>query len=92
MPLEAAGLSPDAPVVVELGPVKITNSMVVTIIVALGIILVAQLATRNVQLIPSGLQNFVEWLVESLYGFFESILGADMVKRTFWFFGTIFIF
>lgn len=92
MPLEAAGLSPDAPVVVELGPIKITNSMVVTIIVALGIILVAQLATRNVQLIPSGLQNFVEWLVESLYGFFESILGADMVKRTFWFFGTIFIF
>ena len=92
MPLEAAGLSPDAPVVVDLGPLKITNSMVVTIIVALGIILVAQLATRNVQLIPSGLQNFVEWLVESLYGFFESILGADMVKRTFWFFGTIFIF
>ena len=92
MPLEAAGLSPDAPVVVELGPIKITNSMVGTIIVALGIILVAQLATRNVQLIPSGLQNFVEWLVESLYGFFESILGADMVKRTFWFFGTIFIF
>lgn len=92
MPLEAAGLSPHAPVVVELGPIKITNSMVVTIIVALGIILVAQLATRNVQLIPSGLQNFVEWLVESLYGFFESILGADMVKRTFWFFGTIFIF
>ena len=66
--------------------------LVVSIIVALGIILVAQLATRNVQLIPSGLQNFVEWLVESLYGFFESILGADMVKRTFWFFGTIFIF
>jgi len=31
-------------------------------------------------------------LVESLYGFFESILGPDMVKQTFWFFGTIFIF
>ena len=93
MPLEAAeGLSPNAPVIYKIGPLQITNSMLVTAIVALGLIIVAQLATRNIQLIPSGLQNFVELLVESLYGFFESILGADMVKRTFWFFGTIFIF
>lgn len=86
------GLSPNAPVIHEIGPLQITNSMVVTIVVALLIILVAQAATSNVQLIPSGLQNFVELLVESLYGFFESILGPDMVKQTFWFFGTIFIF
>ena len=86
------GLSPNAPVIHEISPLQITNSMVVTIVVALLIILVAQAATSNVQLIPSGLQNFVELLVESLYGFFESILGPDMVKQTFWFFGTIFIF
>ena len=67
------GLSPNAPVIHEIGPLQITNSMVVTIVVALLIILVAQAATSNVQLIPSGLQNFVELLVESLYGFFESI-------------------
>ena len=89
---EHHGLSPHAPVIHEIGPLQITNSMVVTIVVALLIILVAQAATSNVQLIPSGLQNFVELLVESLYGFFESILGPDMVKQTFWFFGTIFIF
>jgi len=86
------GLSPNAPVIHEIGPLQITNSMVVTFIVALGIILVAQMATSEVKLIPSGLQNFVEWLVEGLYGFFESILGPDMVKQTFWFFATIFIF
>jgi F-type H+-transporting ATPase subunit a len=86
------GLSPDAPVLVELGPLKINNSMVVTFIVALGIIVVAQMATRNVKLIPAGLQNFVEYLVEGLYGFFESIVGPKMVKQTFWFFGTTFIF
>jgi F-type H+-transporting ATPase subunit a len=89
---EHHGLSPHAPVIHEIGPLQITNSMVVTIVVALLIILFAQVATSNVQLIPSGLQNFVELLVESLYGFFESILGPDMVKQTFWFFGTIFIF
>jgi F-type H+-transporting ATPase subunit a len=86
------GLSANAPVIFELGPLQITNSMFVTMIVALVIILVAQLATRNVQLIPSGLQNFVEYLVEELYGFFESIVGPQMVKQTFWFFATIFIF
>ena len=76
----------------KVGPLAVTNSMVVMLIVAAGIILVAQLATRKAKMIPSGLQNFVEWLVESLYDFFESVLGAHMVKKTFWFFATIFIF
>ncbi|MDC0218380.1 F0F1 ATP synthase subunit A [Verrucomicrobia bacterium] len=88
----AEGLSANAPVIFKLGPLQITNSMFVTMIVALGIIIIAQMATSNIQLIPSGLQNFVELLVESLYGFFESIVGTDMVKQTFWFFGTTFIF
>ena len=66
--------------------------MVVTWIVAIGLILVAQLATRKQQAVPSGLQNFVEWLVESLFGFFEGVLGKKMTKQTFWFFGTVFIF
>ncbi len=70
----------------------ITNSMVVTWIVALGLILVAQIATKKPKLVPSGLQNFVEWIVESLIGFFEGILGAKLARETFWFFGTIFIF
>lgn len=76
----------------KVGPLAITNSMVVMLIVAAGIILVVQLATRKAKMIPNGLQNFVEWLVESLYDFFESVLGEHMVKKTFWFFATIFIF
>lgn len=75
----------------RVGPFIISNSMLMIWIVAAVIILVAQLATRNIQMIPSGLQNFVEWLIESLYNFLEGILGAHLVKRTFWFFGTIFI-
>ena len=56
------------------------------------LILVAQIATKKPKLVPSGLQNFVEWIVESLIGFFEGILGAKLARETFWFFGTIFIF
>ncbi len=76
----------------QFGPVTVTNSMIVTILVALGIIVFAQLATRKMAAVPSGLQNFAEWLVESLYGFIESLLGKDLGKRAFWFFGTLFLF
>src|SRR6201984_2386988 len=77
---------------VEIGKFAITNSMLVTWIVALGIIAFAQIATRRIQPIPGGIQNFWEWLVESLYNFLESIIGRDLVRKTFWFFATIFIF
>ena len=70
----------------------ITNSMVVTWIVALGLILVAQIATKKAKLVPSGLQNLVEWIVESLVNFFGGILGDKLAQQTFWFFGTAFIF
>jgi len=75
----------------HIGPLPVTNSMVMLWIVAAVIIGIAQAATRKLTLIPSGLQNFVEWLVENLYDFLEGILGKHLVHRTFWFFGTIFI-
>jgi len=75
----------------DFGFFKITNSMVVTWIVALFLIIFAQFATRNIQRVPQGAQNFWEWLVEGLYSFLEGIIGHDLVKRTFWFFATIFI-
>ena len=76
----------------NVGPFIINSSMVVTWIVALFLILFAQIATRKVQLIPGGAQNFWEWLVESLYDFLEGIIGTELVKKTFWFFSTVFIF
>ena len=70
----------------------ITNSMVVTWIVAAGLIILAGTATREMKQVPDRLQNFLEWLVESLYGFLEGVIGPHLVKKTFWFFATIFIF
>jgi F-type H+-transporting ATPase subunit a len=74
------------------GGFPVTNSMVVTWIVALALIIFARVATRQLRDVPEGAQNFWEWLVESLYGFLEGIVGSDLVKKTFWFFATIFIF
>ena len=70
----------------------ITNSMVVTWIVTLGIVLFARRATRRMQQVPDGTQNFLEWLVEGLHGFLEGIMGRRLVERTFWFFASVFIF
>ena len=70
----------------------VTNSMLVTWLVTLGLILFARIATRRMQDVPTGAQNFWEWLVEGLYDFLEGIIGHDLVKKTFWFFATIFIF
>lgn len=70
----------------------ISNSMVVTWMVALGLIVFARRATRHMKEIPSGAQNFWEWLVEQLYTFVEGIVGAELAKKTFWFFATLFIF
>ena len=88
---EHHGLPPAAPIF-EVGPIQFTSSTVVTWIVALGLILFAQMATRNIQMVPSGLQNFAEWLVEGMYDFFGEILGGELVKKTFWFFCTLFLF
>jgi F-type H+-transporting ATPase subunit a len=86
----AIPLKPD--ILFHLGPLAVTNSMVVTWTVAAGILACAQLATRKIKPVPTGLQNFWEWLVESLYNFLENIIGGELVKKTFWFFATIFIF
>jgi F-type H+-transporting ATPase subunit a len=70
----------------------ITNSMVVSWIVAVGLIIFARIATRDMKHVPGGAQNLLEWLVGGLYDFLESIIGPHLVKRTFWFFATIFLF
>jgi F-type H+-transporting ATPase subunit a len=88
---ESEGLPQSAVKIDRLGSF-VTNSMIVSWIVAIGLIIFARAATRNMKGVPGSAQNLLEWLVESLYGFLESIIGPELVKRTFWFLATIFIF
>jgi F-type H+-transporting ATPase subunit a len=89
---EEPGLPQRAVEVARPSGFSVTNSMVVTWIVAVGLIVFAQSATRQMKERPEGLQNFWEWLVESLYSFLEGVIGPVLVKRTFWFFASVFIF
>jgi F-type H+-transporting ATPase subunit a len=89
---EGHGLSQHALEIARPFGFPITNSMIVMWIVAVGLILFARLATRDMQHVPSGAQNFAEWLVEGLYNFLAGIIGPHLVERTFWFFASVFLF
>lgn len=102
-PQREAGTKPEEPGLTQqavevariqtpLGPFPITNSMLVTWIVALGLIVFAQIATRDMKMVPEGAQNFWEWMVEGLHDFLSEIVGPDLIAKSFWFFATIFIF
>jgi F-type H+-transporting ATPase subunit a len=86
------GLPAAAPDLFKIGPLPVTNSMLVTWAVAIFLIVFAQIATRAIKEIPEGIQNFWEWMVESLHDFLEGIIGHDLTRKTFWFFASIFIF
>ena len=69
----------------------ITNSLVMTILVDLVLLLVIIFGARNMQLVPRGFQNVVETVVEGFYNF---ALGIDRrnVSKFFPLPATIFIF
>jgi F-type H+-transporting ATPase subunit a len=71
---------------------QITNSLLAMFIVAAILIAFAQVATRKPQLVPSGLQNFAEWIVESLLDFLGGIMGPALARKTFWFYASVFLF
>jgi F-type H+-transporting ATPase subunit a len=80
---------------VEIGRIfglTITNSMVVTWVAAIALIVFARAATRNMGQVPGSAQNLLEWMVEGVYNLLESIVGRHLVKKTFWFLATIFLF
>jgi len=90
--VEHHGLPLSAPVLWSPFGIPITDSMLVTWLVGLGLILSAQIATRKMTDVPGRLQNLWEWAVESLEEFLENILGRELARKTFWFFASIFIF
>jgi F-type H+-transporting ATPase subunit a len=60
--------------------------------VAAALIVFARRATRDMKRVPHGAQNFLEFIVERLYLFLEGVIGQHLVKQTFWFFASVFIF
>ena len=68
----------------------VSNSMLMLFLAVLLIGVVVWSATRSMRILPSRLQNAVEYFFETLYNFVKSLLGPRLTRKYFWYFGTIF--
>ena len=64
-----------------IGPLEVTSEITTMWGVMLLIAVVCFLGTRNMQRIPSGLQNVLEYGIEMYENFFSDILGRKRARR-----------
>ncbi len=67
-----------------------SNSMVMLVIAILLIGIIVRLGTHTMRLLPGKLQNAIEFFFETLYNFVENLIGPELTRKHFWYFGTIF--
>lgn len=85
----------------DIGEFKVTNSLFTSWLAMLILVVVSYVATRRMpanltaaptqDLVPSGLQNFMEWIIESLHGMAKGIAGV-WTPKFFPIVATIFLF
>lgn len=79
-------------VIFSIGPFPITNTLIGTWISIIALLLVFFFGTRRRDLIPSGMQNVVEWMIEYMLNLTEGVAGKEKAKRFFALVATFFIF
>jgi F-type H+-transporting ATPase subunit a len=70
------GIQLPAEVIGHIGPLTITNTLLATILTDITVLLLALATTANLKLVPSGLQNLMEMVIEGFYGLAEDLGGA----------------
>ncbi len=85
-------VSPYAYELCKLGPLPITNAFVMSVGVSLLVALGIKLAVGKPALRPNRAQAMLEGVIEGLQGMFTPIVGARMIKATFPFLITLFLF
>ncbi|HYT35512.1 MAG TPA: hypothetical protein VEL69_10770, partial [Ktedonobacteraceae bacterium] len=74
-------IQPD--VLFYLGPIPVTNTLVGTWFSIIGLLILFYLGSRRRDMIPRGMQNFVEWIVELLQGLVHGVSGKEKGKKFF---------
>ena len=92
--MELPHISLAAETLFRLGPLAVTNSMVMMLIAMVVVFLFLTRTAGRAQLVPSGsrLQQLGEWIVEALLGLVESVAGRQLARRIFPLIGSLFIF
>ena len=78
--------------ILDIGPFPVLNTYIGAVFAVVVIITVAVWATRNINIIPRGLQNAVEAIVEALYNVCINTAGEKLGRRFFPVIMTIFTF
>jgi F-type H+-transporting ATPase subunit a len=77
----------------ELGGLKVHGQVLMTSWFVIAVLLIASLiATRNVQRVPSGFQNFMEYALEFIRDLVKNQLGEKEYRPWVPFIGTLFLF
>jgi len=79
-------------VIFYIGPLPVTNALLGTWISIIALLLVFFFGTRRRDLIPSGMQNAVEWIIEYLLNLTEGVSGKVKARKFFPLVATFFIF
>jgi F-type H+-transporting ATPase subunit a len=89
-PAETAHVIP--PPFFKLGPIWFTNTLITSLMTLVVLGLLFFFGTRKMKLVPSGLQNVCEAIVEILLNFFQSVAGEQNGRRFLAVLATIFLF
>jgi F-type H+-transporting ATPase subunit a len=73
---EHGGAELTSPLFFHLGPLPVSYHIFSASVVMAVLVILAILATRNMQLVPKGIQNFMEVVVEQLMGLIEQTAGS----------------
>jgi F-type H+-transporting ATPase subunit a len=88
--LQPINVQPD--VIFNVFGLPITNTLFCTWLTIIALVIIAYFGTRRRDLIPSGMQNFVEWSVESILRLVQSVVGEKKGRQFFPLVGTFFFF
>jgi F-type H+-transporting ATPase subunit a len=83
-------IQPD--VLFYLGPIPVTNTLICTWLSIIVLVALFYFGSRRRDMVPRGMQNFMEWVVELLLGLVESVSGKEKGKKFFPLVATFFIF
>lgn len=62
--------------IIEVGPVAVTNTMLVSWIVILFLVIIAYFVRKNMKAVPGKLQNIAEFVIEAILGMIENVTGS----------------
>lgn len=77
---------------IQIGQLPIPNTMIATWLSMVVLVVLAWLGTRKMEQIPSGLQNLVEAVLETILGTIESIADPKKSRDLYALIATIFLF